>query len=82
MDITRGEWVEKELDVFISRQAQKNGKANARAYLWAERRYWRRRRMQTRAAWFAYFCRQAEAHRKLSESYEARAEALCQEGEA
>ncbi len=67
------------MDVARTSRAQKNGKANARAYLWAEseRRYWRRRRIQTRAAWFAYFCRQAEAHRKLSESYERRAEELC-----
>ena len=43
------------------------------------RRYWERHRRERVAAWFAYFCQQADAHRKLSESYEARAEALCSE---
>jgi hypothetical protein len=50
------------------------------SYAESVRRFHGRRRRQNRALWFAYFCRQAEAHRKLSESYEARAEELCEGG--
>jgi len=52
--------------------------------LWAEseRRHTARTREQNRWEWVRYFDRMAANHARLSESYEARAEALCQEGEA
>ena len=82
--VASGERAEAEIDRFIERQAQKNGAAQAQQDLWkiTEKKYRDHKRRQRVAAWFAYFCQQAEAHRKLSESYEARAEALCQEGES
>jgi hypothetical protein len=77
------EAAEAELNRFIERRAAESQEVNARAALWkdSERSYWWRQRMRARAEWFTYFCRQADAHRKLSEHYEARAEALCEEVE-
>ena len=51
--------------------------------LWmdSERQYRQVKRRQNVAAWFAHFCRMADNHRALCEHYEARAEALCEEGE-
>ena len=45
-------------------------------------RYERRQRRQIRAAWFSHFCLMAENHAALAESYQRRAEELCEEGEA
>lgn len=89
MNSCRGE--ERDLDVatdldrLIERRAQgRTGRdaANERERLRKEgvERHNAQVRKEHRALWYAHFCRQAEAHRKLSEDYEARAEALCQEG--
>jgi hypothetical protein len=82
----RTEMVEAELTRLIEKRHDERVKTEgerAEEELWAEseRRYFEVKRRQNVAAWFAYFCRQADAHRKLSESYEARAEELCEEGE-
>ena len=89
MDTARGELVEAELDAFINRRARErireNGRtATAREALWAKSVdcYHQRRRRQNVAAWFAHFCRMAENHARLAESYRERAEQLCcEEGE-
>ena len=54
------------------------------AALWeaSVRRHNENIRQRNRWEWVRYFDRMAANHRKLSESYVARAEALCQEGEA
>lgn len=36
-----------------------------------------RRRRENRAAWFAFFCRMAQAHAGIAKDYERRAEELC-----
>jgi hypothetical protein len=82
----RTEMVEAELTRLIEKRHDERVKTEgerAEEELWAEseRRYFEVKRRQNVAAWFAYFCRQADAHRKLSESYEARAEELCEERE-
>jgi hypothetical protein len=73
---------EREIERFIEKRSR-NGEQDPdeRDELWKEsgKAYHERRRRQNVAQWFAYFCSQAEAHRKLSESYEARAEELCEE---
>ena len=58
--------------------------ANALEALWrdSEQRRTAQLHKENRALWYVHFCRMAESHRKLSEDYEARAEALCQEGAA
>ncbi len=82
--VARGEYVEAELDNMIRRRDERRRKTEGERLeeeLYAEsvRRYWERRRRQNVAAWFAYFMDMADNHRKLSESYVARAEALCSE---
>jgi hypothetical protein len=49
--------------------------------LWiaSERRYLEIKRRQSVAAWFAYFCLMRDNHARLSEDYQRRAEALCEE---
>jgi hypothetical protein len=78
----RTEMVEAELTKLIEKRSR-NGEQDPeeREEFWKEsvKAYHERRRRQNVAAWFTYFCRQADAHRKLSESYEARAEELCEE---
>jgi hypothetical protein len=85
LDVAQSYQVEKDLDRLIERRSQ-NGEQEPDEHdrLWREslERHNERLRRQNVAAWFAFFCRQADAHRKLSESYEARAEELCEEGEA
>ena len=44
-----------------------------------ERSYRERRRQALRAECHEFFLRMTESHRKLSESYAARAETLCEE---
>jgi hypothetical protein len=82
LDVAHSYQVEKDLDRLIERRSE-NGEHDPaeRDELWkaSVAAYHERRRRQNVAAWFAYFCRQADAHRKLSESYEARAEELCEE---
>jgi hypothetical protein len=84
IDVARGYQVESDLTRLIEKRHDERVKTEgerAEHELWAEseRRYFEVKRRQNVAAWFAFFCRQAEAHRKLSESYEARAEKLCEE---
>ncbi len=77
------EMVDKELDAFIERRASREPDPDTSEASYAEsvRRFHARRRQENRAAWYVHFCRMSENHRKLSEEYEARAEALCQEGD-
>lgn len=74
---------EAELDRFIDRRASeaKSGTQRTEEMAWkaSVRRYNAARHKEIRAEWFAFFSRQAEAHRKLSEDYERRAEALCED---
>ncbi len=83
MDVAqRTEMVEAELTRLIEKRSRNGAQdPDEQDALWkaSVKAYHERRRRQNAAAWFAFFCRQAEAHRKLSESYEARAEALCEE---
>jgi hypothetical protein len=86
LDVERAERVEVELTRLIERRdaERRESEGERRAEeLWEEsvRRHLEIKRRQNRAAWVAFFCRQAEAHRKLSERYDARAEALCQTAE-
>jgi hypothetical protein len=78
------EAAEAELNRFIDRRAEKNGRARPEEVVYAEsvRRYNARQRKETRAAWFAHFCRMAENHARISEDYQRRAEELCKEGVA
>ncbi len=77
------EAAEAEIERFISRRASEdNGTSrDDRDALWRKslERYNQRRRREATAQWFTYFCRQAEAHRRLSEDYQRRAEELCEE---
>ena len=94
MDIARGEIAEAQLDAFIKRRAEQrireNGRsrsqdaASAREALWAMsvERYHQQRRWQNVAAWFAHFCRMADNHAALAESYQRRAEELCEDDSA
>jgi hypothetical protein len=82
----RTEMIEADLTRLIEKRHDERVKTEgerAEEELWAEseRQYRQVKRRQNVAAWFAYFCRQADAHRELSESYELRAEELCEEGE-
>jgi hypothetical protein len=81
----RTEMVEAELTRLIEKRSRNGAQdPDEQDALWkaSVKAYHERRRRQNAAAWFAFFCRQAEAHRKLSESYEVRAEVLCEEGGA
>lgn len=70
-----------EIDALIERRARERGKANALEALRkeSERAHRERERRENRALWFEFFCRQADSHRGLAESYAARAEALCRD---
>ena len=79
-DIARGELVEKELDVFISRQHDRRvtdeGERPAEAaWMESERRHDVGRREAMRAAWAEYHRGQAERHRTVLESLIDRHEA-------
>ena len=85
MDTTRGEWVEKELNLLIERRHDQRVRTDGERVeeeLWmeSERCYLEIKRRQSVAAWFAYFCRMRDNHARLSEDYQRRAEALCEEG--
>ncbi len=82
--VARGELVEAELDAMIRRRDEKRRKTEGERdeeALWAASvaRHHERERRRNVAAWFAYFCRQADSHRALSEEYERRAEELCED---
>jgi hypothetical protein len=81
VDTVAHEMAERQLARMIEKRARKGETdPGEQDELWkaSVRAYHERRRRQNVAAWFAFFCRQAEAHRKLSESYERRAEELCE----
>ena len=79
MDITRAEWVEKELDHLIERRARErireNGRtasqdaATAREALWkaSVSRYQEQRLIQARLEWHAYHSGQADRIRRTLE---------------
>jgi hypothetical protein len=80
--VAHGEMVEKELDAFIERRSRKGEvDPEEQEELWMEsvRRFHDRRREENRWAWIRYFDRMATSHRKLSQDYQRRAEALCDE---
>jgi hypothetical protein len=67
----RTEMVEAELTRLIEKRSRNGAQdPDEQDALWkaSVKAYHERRRRQNAAAWFAFFCRQAEAHRKLSES--------------
>ena len=82
---------EGELNRFLDRQAAKvkedrAGQEHAnriedelRA---ADERRTRQLHRENCALWYAHYIKLAESHRRISEDYERRAEALCQEGDA
>jgi hypothetical protein len=76
------EAAEAELNRFIDRRAEKNTEQRPEevAYAASVKRHNTRQRKETRAAWFAHFCRMSENHAKISEDYQRRAEQLCEEG--
>ncbi|MEJ7815964.1 MAG: hypothetical protein WKF53_12395 [Rubrobacter sp.] len=77
MDITKGEAVEGELDLMIARRARDNPERDLEAmYAASVRRFKARQRDHIRWEWVRHFDRMADSHRRLSEDYERRAEAL------
>jgi hypothetical protein len=87
--IGRGEAVERELDVFISKRDEQRVKAEGERQAeeaWREsvRAYEEKRRQVARLEWHAFHCGQAERHRAtlqaLIEHHEMQAAKLC-EGE-
>jgi hypothetical protein len=86
LDITRGEWVEAELDVFIERRHERRVKSEgerAEEELWmeSERKYWERRRRQLNAARYAHEMNMCELHERLAAEREARALKLLEDDE-
>lgn len=73
-----------QIDAFIERRARQSTEQRPEEVMYAEsvRRYNARQRKEARAAWFAFFCRMAANHARISEDYERRAEELCKEGAA
>ena len=68
----------------VARARGPEASETAREALWAMSvaRYNERQRRQIRAAWFSHFCLMAENHAALAESYQRRAEELCEGGVA
>jgi hypothetical protein len=87
VDVAHAEAVEGGLDALIEKRdkqrRREEGERQAHE-LWQQsvERYHAARRRRNRAAWFAYFCNQAQAHAAIAEDYERRAEELCEGGDA
>jgi hypothetical protein len=83
--VAMGEVVERELDTFISRRAEKNGAATAEEMVWKSsvRHYNAARSKEIGAQWYAYHADQAERLRRTMEPliahHEARARKLLEE---
>ncbi len=82
---------EAELNSFLDRQAAKVKEARAgqehanriEAELQlADARRTAQMHQENRALWYAHYCKMAESHARISQDYEARAEALCEGGDA
>ncbi len=82
---------EAELNRFLDRRAEKVQEQRARQQraneLEAELRTSDEPRIaqlhrENAALWYAHYCKLAESHRRISEDYEARAEALCEGDDA
>jgi hypothetical protein len=71
-----------QIDRVIERRSREVDARAEREALWREShsRFENARHRRRVAEWFSYFCRMADRHRELAESYEARAEQLCEEG--
>ncbi len=82
LDVAHIENVEAELNAFVERRAKAASKAEAEEMMWkaSVRRHNEKIRRKNRAAWFSYFCGQAQAHAAIAADYERRAEELCEEG--
>ena len=83
MDIARGELVEKELDILITRRSRRKDSEEA-SETWQEsvRAYEEKRRQMARLEWHAFHCGQAERHRRTLEDlishHETQAAKLCE----
>jgi hypothetical protein len=75
------EAAQRQIDRTIERRAREVDARAEREALWREShsRFEHARHRRLVAEWFTHFCRMAERHRALSEDYERRAEALCEE---
>jgi hypothetical protein len=75
------EAAQNQIDRTIERRARDVDARAEREAIWREslERFQNARHRRMVAEWFAFYCRMADRHRKLSESYEQRAEALCGE---
>ncbi len=78
MDLVRAE---RDLDNLIERRAREASKQQALEDLWAASvaRDRERKRRENRAAWHEFYSRLSSAHARISEAYEAKAEALLEE---
>jgi hypothetical protein len=87
VDITRGEHVEKELDLLITRRDEERRaeEGDRRAEeMWAEsqRRHDAHRGAENRAAWYGWHMTRANLYERLSREHAATAEGLLGEGAA
>lgn len=81
MDVAHSEMVEKELDAFIERRAQKGEQdPDEQDELWKEsvRRHNEARRRENAAAWYGWHCDQAERHRRTLQALVAHHEGEAQ----
>jgi hypothetical protein len=84
-EVAHGYATEKELDRLIERRAQKGETTQdekEEAWKLSLAAHREREREQNRWEWVRFFDRMAEAHRELSQDYERRAEALCEDKES
>jgi hypothetical protein len=80
-DISKGEFVEAEIDAFISKRhdrrlVEESHRPSEELWAASERAYFARRREENRLAWQGYFCHLAGTLRARAEEYERRAELL------
>lgn len=83
-EIARGEAVEKELDVFITRRHEKRRESEPERELeelWkeSERREEARRREENRAGWYGWHRHRAALYARLSAEHGAKAEKLMED---
>ncbi len=81
MNVTRGEHVEKELDLLITRRHEKRRKTEGERLeeeLWreSERRHEAKRREANRLAWCEHYQRMRTLHWDLADEYTAKLERL------
>ncbi len=78
MDVERAEMIEGELDILISRRADKSPDPDEleESYKESVRRHRERIRRVNRAEWYSHFSALADSLRRSADAYEARALAL------